>query len=373
MNDRQAVLSLLNVADGNKKYIESLSKLLNESDAIYLYGAGIYGQRMIDFIEKYAKKNRDKIVGFLDDTADKQGRTLLGVKIYNPLECLKSYNNELILICCDERGHEIIYGNLLKYNVPKEKIVIPEISFVDFNQSSSFIRENIGKIEKIFDSCVDDLSRKTFINVLKYRIAHQPELLSEISVELKNRYFEPGIVECGKDCVYLDCGSYIGDTLKQFIEYTNRHYKKAICCEAVQKNALLISDLVKSEKYENVEVYNIGTWNENTEVMFVEAGEKSGYIGSEGTTKIIVKTIDDILAGQKVDIVKIEVDGAEYESLQGMEKTIQAYNPIIAISVYHNTSDILLIPEKLIESGYKLFLRYYGKTTLTDVVCYAVM
>ena len=60
-------------------------------------------------------------------------------------------------------------------------------------------------------------------------------------------------------------------------------------------------------------------------------------------------------------MIKMDIEGAEYDALLGARKVIERDKPILAICVYHTQNDIwripLLIREMLPE--HKLYLRAY--------------
>jgi hypothetical protein len=75
-------------------------------------------------------------------------------------------------------------------------------------------------------------------------------------------------------------------------------------------------------------------------------------------------TIDDLAEQrnlQKVDFIKMDIEGTELQALRGAVQTVQRYKPKLAISVYHRLADFYEIPEYLdsLSLGYRFFLRHY--------------
>jgi len=62
-------------------------------------------------------------------------------------------------------------------------------------------------------------------------------------------------------------------------------------------------------------------------------------LASEGAIEVETARLDDLLAGQRVDFVKIDVEGAEVAVLRGMQSIIAA-NPSIALLVEYNESGL---------------------------------
>jgi hypothetical protein len=67
------------------------------------------------------------------------------------------------------------------------------------------------------------------------------------------------------------------------------------------------------------------------------------------------------LINQKVDFIKLDIEGAEQDALCGAKETIKKYTPILAICIYHKAQDWYKIPQIVLDinPNYKLYLRHY--------------
>ena len=78
---------------------------------------------------------------------------------------------------------------------------------------------------------------------------------------------------------------------------------------------------------------------------------------------------------EKVDFIKMDVEGSEKESLLGATQTIQKYHPILAVCVYHRPEDLYELTKTIVDLAqgysYKFYLRYYGPD-LRELVLYAL-
>lgn len=111
--------------------------------------------------------------------------------------------------------------------------------------------------------------------------------------------------------------------------------------------------------------------------LWQESGKKLSFISNgpgswleEKPTEIehIVTTIciDDFVERmqfQKVDFIKMDIEGAELYALKGAIKTLKRFTPKLAISLYHRVDDFKEIPEFLKSLGinYKF---YFGHFTI---------
>ena len=61
-------------------------------------------------------------------------------------------------------------------------------------------------------------------------------------------------------------------------------------------------------------------------------------------------------------MLKIHVEGEEFNILKGSISTIDSYRPIIFITTYHNIDGLIKIPLHLINTlkNYKIYFRLHG-------------
>ncbi len=74
-------------------------------------------------------------------------------------------------------------------------------------------------------------------------------------------------------------------------------------------------------------------------------------------------TIDAVAASlSRLDVIKLDIEGAEIEALRGGLETIERLRPSLAISVYHSPSDMWQIPRLLMPrlKDYRYHYRHYS-------------
>ena len=360
------------LSSSSENYYDSLVRKINAADRVYLYGAGVYGSEALDFINKYCING--KVCGFIDDTKEKINTKLRGVSIISLDDFDAKTEDALVLVCCDERSHMMMVDKLRRHGVEEDSIVIPRIAFMDPEKDSKFIRDNMHLLTSLSEMLADDTSRLVLRNVIEYKLTHDQSLLENIADKVNPRYYDEHVLGGIGKGVIIDCGSYIGDSLDGYVDYSGAEFKGALCCEANSSNIERLTEHIRERNYKNVEIVDRAIWKSDGLVRFHPAGEKSGYISEDGVIELNSTTVDILAHNRRIDFIKIEVDGAEYEALLGAMDTIISQHPVIAISVYHKPEDIIRIPLMLksLRIDYRLYLRFYGCTTLTDIVCYAV-
>lgn len=86
------------------------------------------------------------------------------------------------------------------------------------------------------------------------------------------------------------------------------------------------------------------------------------FSNSENSVFVSVVTIDDFIdnVNEKIDFIKLDVEGAEAEALKGAKKTIKKYSPKMAVCVYHKATDPFRLPRLILEinPNYTFYLKH---------------
>jgi FkbM family methyltransferase len=188
----------------------------------------------------------------------------------------------------------------------------------------------------------------------------------------EKQYFDLPEINFSNEEVFLDIGGFKGETSLQFSKVTGKKYKKIY---VIEPNEILANKCRENlSELDNCEVIQKATWSSSQKLKLVEEGESS-RITEEYDINTIVETItvDKLLAGEKATYIKMDIEGAELESLRGAKDTICKNKPKLAISVYHKRDDIWEIPMLLLEYNpeYVFYLRVYSFTG-NDTVLYAL-
>ncbi|MEO5349986.1 MAG: FkbM family methyltransferase [Magnetococcus sp. YQC-3] len=96
-----------------------------------------------------------------------------------------------------------------------------------------------------------------------------------------------------------------------------------------------------------------------------------------GITSIPMTVLDLLVQNgtiERVDFIKMDIEGAEMEALQGAKETLRKFRPDLAVCIYHHPDHIYQIPEWIanLDLGYHLYMDYYHHSG-SDVVLYATV
>lgn len=234
--------------------------------------------------------------------------------------------------------------------------------------------ETLNKIEELKNLLEDEESKKVLETRIKVYETGNTELLKDIEID-NDEYFDKDVIKLSNDEYFIDLGAYIGDTIENFIYHVDGNYKKIVAFEPDNENMLSLNSYIIENDIDNVVVYKLATWNKKEKIRFYENGSLISQAYNKGNSITNADTLDNVLLDiAPTTFIKINVEGAEYKTIEGAEKIIKKYKPKLAICVYHGAKDVYEIPlliKKLVPE-YKLYLRHYSESLL-DTVLYAVL
>lgn len=114
---------------------------------------------------------------------------------------------------------------------------------------SIFFESNKERIEENKKIFADNKSKHVYENIIKYRCTLKRQYLKRVRDPLKMQYFCPEIINLKKKEFFIDCGSYIGDTIinlnKIYPHWAEGGEVTALCLEPDKYNALKCKENIK--------------------------------------------------------------------------------------------------------------------------------
>ena len=155
-----------------------------------------------------------------------------------------------------------------------------------------------------------------------------PETLGTVANDLIARELLEQL--CTTGGVFLDVGAHIGS----IIDGVKRHSNPAaiIAIEAIPEKTRKLR-----ARFPGITVHSCAVGEEDREISFFVDDKKSGYssLFSEGKSKnlrhltVPLRKLDTLIPTASVDVIKIDVEGAELGVLRGGEKLIARAQPLI--------------------------------------------
>lgn len=273
-------------------------------------------------------------------------------------------------ILCDKTGDAQVWAGFID-NAPKTDMCmgLPVMKVADFLKNYS--GEKIALPSKAF-------MREMLRQLLDAGVAEENiiDATAWYDATEGRQYFDLPYLLYEEDEVFVDGGSCDGMSSVRFVEQCGGKYEKIYCFEPDRQNIERLKQNFKSRNIENYEIIDKGLWNERQELIFVANGAANSHItkvGGNNAEKIQVTSLDDILCGQRVSFIKMDIEGSEYKALQGAKRTIAEYKPKLAICVYHKPEDIWELPGLVLDirPDYKLYFRHYSSRSI-ETIMYAL-
>jgi FkbM family methyltransferase len=168
----------------------------------------------------------------------------------------------------------------------------------------------------------------------------------------------------------IDAGACLGDTALAFaaaVGSGGRIYSFEMMPKhlAIIRNNLNMNPALAGR----IELFSCGLSRDSNEIeeSQIEESQPGGGIDPGARLSLDafpVRSIDLLVAEQRierVDFIKMDIEGSELDALQGAENAIRTFKPNLAISLYHRFDDFWTIPAYIcgLGLGYRLYLEHY--------------
>lgn len=165
------------------------------------------------------------------------------------------------------------------------------------------------------------------------------------------------IIKVESGDIVIDGGGCWGDTALYFANETGIN-GKVFSFEFIPNNLQIFErNLSLNEHLKNtIELIKRPIWSDSsTNVNYKDFGPGSTvsldpFPGQDG--EITTLSIDDLVTQKelnKVDFLKLDIEGAEMNALQGAARTIKRFKPKLAVALYHSVDDFEKIPRMIRE------------------------
>jgi FkbM family methyltransferase len=197
---------------------------------------------------------------------------------------------------------------------------------------------------------------------------HEGDTFYDVPILLAEKY-------CPEDAVILDVGANIGAVACALSVIAPKGKTYAI--EASPMIHKLLEKNLEANNIKNVEPINVAASDHNGTVFFQEdpsylAGSRVVAEG-DGTVRgvnVAAVRIDDLMKDRKIDrldFIKMDVEGHEQEALEGMRQTLSKFKPFCVLEfnafvmIYHNRQ----FPQDFMDYLKSIFPRIYAFDRMT--------
>ena len=300
--------------------IKNLFAGIPENAKICIWGAANAGRSIKEELAKYRQDTT--VCAFIDSV--KQGE-IDGVKIYKPENMPEIKNNFDYMIISTRSDCTVIDAMLFYYDIKNYVRISPYLlkkyQFIPSKISEEFVQKE--------HNITPDRKRT---------IKHYTSYINYDAIE-----------------VVLEGGMFNGlNTIvfKKLFKNLKKIYAFELIYDKVKNKS--IAHIIDSLK--ELEIIPLALWDRKEKLVFTEnvaAPYSSGINpplnknGSEQNFTVDAISIDEYVSEnniEKVDFIKMDIEGAEMKALKGAEQTLIKHRPQLAISIYHSNNDMQDIP-----------------------------
>ena len=221
---------------------------------------------------------------------------------------------------------------------------------------------------RLRDRLDDEASRVLLDRILRYR--RSGDLADCPPASLTDEYTPADLPRYTGPLQVIDCGAFTGVALHKLLK-ADYVLDSFVAFEPDPESfATLASRTLPAREGLCLP---LGSWSSTTQLRFSSDGSMGSALSETGETVIQCVAIDDVLHGQPVNLVKLDVEGAEIETLKGMARIIRAQRPNLLLSAYHTPGHLYEIADLVAswDLGYRFHLRVHEYNTF-GVVLYAL-
>ncbi|MGB8007892.1 MAG: FkbM family methyltransferase [Terriglobales bacterium] len=386
----------MNVTD---EYMDELDRLLSEplssvherensafdrllascGNRLVIFGAGNLGRKVVQCVRSIGIEP----LAFADNGQSKWGSSVDGVPVLSPTDAAARYGaSALFLVSIWSLGH---YYRDSRAQLERSGCTRVESTaslrwkfadrlLPDFCQDLPHkLYEQAAEVRKAASLWTDDASRREYLNHVLWRAKGDQNALGP-PVEEK-QYFLDSLYRIDEHEVFVDCGAYTGDTAEQLIR-KNPAFSKIIAIEADPRNFDRLRKWVgtlDAPVASRISALNAAVGATRGQLRFQANGTDGARLATDGNVVVDCIPIDDLTPAAGATFIKMDIEGAELDALEGARRSIQTHRPILSICVYHKQDDLWRIPLFIstMAEDYRFFLRPHGADG-KELVCYAV-
>ncbi len=328
-------------------------RLQKEKRPIILYGMGNGAEKILALCQKFKIPVQDLFAS--DEFV--RGQSFAGFQVKRYEQIRTAYSDPIILIAFGTERPEVldkIYRIAEEFEVLAPDIPLFGDELIDFPS----IKQHQAAIVQVYERLADTTSKKVFQCLLQYKLSGKIRYLQECETTREEALSHLFPLE--DKAVYMDLGAYDGDTVEEFIAYTQGKYGKIFALEPDRKNFAKLKRKIEDRHWQHVTLFPYASWSQAAKLIFDGRGGRNSALGERGY-EVQAESVDHLLQGKPASFIKMDVEGAEYETLLGCKRTIQQFAPKFAISAYHRSWDFVELPKLLwtLNPHYRIFLRHH--------------
>lgn len=343
-------------------------------ESFILFGAGFLGQSTLAGLRKQGIQP----LAFADNNPQLWGTSIDKVKVLSPQEAACQFGHKaafIVTICSGAPVHH----QLQDLGVTELSLGALTWRYPDALSQYALglpdeIYQEAESVKRAYATWADEDSRQEYLGQIKWRTTLDssglPPHLSPSQI-----YFPDDLVALVQNEVFVDCGAFDGDSVRELIKRQGDLFSHLFAIEPdptnYQKLQTYVSSLPANIR-DKITMLPLAVGAQRETVRFNATGTIFSSVGN-GVLEVESVPLDQVLASHAPTFIKMDIEGAEQEALLGARQVVKQHLPVLAVCLYHRQAHLWQIPLLIrsLSSQYRLFLRRYSGECW-ESVCYAI-
>jgi FkbM family methyltransferase len=358
---------------------------LAEGRDIVLMGAGGLGRRTLAGL----RENGIAPLAFADNDPARQGTSIDGIAVLSPIVAAQRFGSRaafVVTIWGAASPHRYAHSRVQLLSLGCD-CVLP-FTVLYWKYPKSFLpyylqdlpsrvlasRDHVSRALQLWE---DDASRAEYISQIGFRLTGDFDQFGEPAGH--PQYFPSDLFDWQPGEVFVDGGAYDGDTVAELSRLYGDRFRHVLAIEPDPDNFARLTRRVASlpatvrakVRCERVALGSRETFLGLDARGTAASSTRPGVAG--GDTAVRAVPLDALCRETVPTIVKLDIEGAEPDALEGARGTIVENGPVLAVCVYHAQDHLWRLPLSIddLRDDYAFFLRAHNQEGW-DLVCYAV-
>lgn len=339
---------------------------------IYIYGMGLGAEKILKVFEQYGITYE----GFFASDGFVRGHKFKGSEVLS-LSAVEEKEKDFVIVLAFAAGYMELYDQILNI-ASRHLLLAPDVPVAGEGLFTyEYYKEHENEFEEVFENLADDVSRKTYEDIINFKISGKIEYLNDCTTSKEEVY--DSIIDIKPDTTFVDMGAYKGDTIEEFLAATakkNIDYKAIYAFEPNSKNYAKLVKNSEAMGLHDATLINGCSTDCSKTLHFTKNEGRMAKADDKGELLIEGYAADDVVkAEHRVNgvILKLDTEGAEKDALNGSANLIRNGADILC-ALYHRNEDMFAIPLqiKAMNPDLKLYVRHQLYIPAWETNLYAV-
>ena len=346
---------------------------------LVLYGTGNAAEKIL----KELDIRKVRVSGIFASDGFVRDREFAGFRVFSYEQAKAQFGPMTVLLCFGSHRPEVI-ENILRIDAEQD-LYAPDLPVAGEGLfDEAYYEAHKGELAWARERLADERSRLVYDKVIEYKLTGRIAPLLECQTPEEDNW---RLLRGASVPAFLDLGAYTGDTVELFLKIFSGRYSEITAVEPEARNFRKLKETAERlfghegtgdqlfdaddtadlpcvdetdvRLPDNIRLVNAAVSDRCGTAPFTHGAGRGGAEEKGKVRPVSLTTVDALLAGQPIGIIKMDLEGGESAAIRGAEQTIRQHRPAMLISAYHRCEDLFAIPRQILDivPDYRVYLR----------------